>query len=107
MTYSTKPHQQVRLIEISDAYDQQRLDNFLKRELKGVPTSMIYRIIRKGEVRVNKKRAKNTQKLCQGDLVRIPPIRMSEPTTHSINDAFAKQLEAAILFEDKDLLVIK
>ena len=54
----------------------QRLDNFLLRRLKGVPKSRVYRIVRKGEVRVNKSRAKPAQRLADGDLVRIPPVRM-------------------------------
>ncbi|KAA0446910.1 MAG: 23S rRNA pseudouridine(955/2504/2580) synthase, partial [Candidatus Thioglobus sp.] len=56
----------------------QRLDNYLLKHLKGVPKSHIYRIIRKGEVRVNKGRKKAEYKLISGDLVRIPPIRISE-----------------------------
>lgn len=53
----------------------QRLDNYLIRKLKGVPRTYIYRVIRKGEVRVNKKRAKPSLKLSAGDIVRIPPVR--------------------------------
>lgn len=85
----------------------QRLDNFLIKTLKGVPKSKIYRIIREGEVRVNKKRAKPDLRLQNQDLVRIPPVRMAEvskPMTLPSN--LQKQLENAILFEDDGLMVI-
>ena len=64
--------------EISDEEEGQRLDNYLIRILKGVPKSHIYRIIRGGEVRVNKKRAQINSRVHAGDMIRIPPIRLSE-----------------------------
>lgn len=64
---------QVQLVPITERHDGQRLDNFLIRELKGVPRSRIYRLIRRGEVRVNKKRCKPDTKLSLGDNIRIPP----------------------------------
>lgn len=66
----------VQLITISDDEAGQRIDNFLLARLKGVPKSMIYRIVRKGEVRVNKGRIKVEYKLAPGDIVRIPPVRV-------------------------------
>ena len=72
--------QQVSFVTISEENEAQRIDNFLITYLKGVPKSMIYRILRKGEVRVNKKRIKPEYKLAIGDEVRIPPIRVSEKT---------------------------
>jgi len=57
----------------------QRLDNYLLRWAKGVPKSHVYRIIRSGEVRVNKKRAEPTTRLIEGDVVRVPPMRIAEP----------------------------
>ena len=57
----------------------QRLDNYLLRWAKGVPKSHVYRIIRSGEVRVNKKRAEPTTRLIEGDIVRLPPVRLAEP----------------------------
>jgi 23S rRNA pseudouridine955/2504/2580 synthase len=81
----------------------QRLDNFLLRELKGVPKTHVYRIIRSGEVRVNKGRASADTKLVAGDLVRVPPVRMSAPATPA--DA-APPREFPILFEDEHLLAI-
>ena len=70
----------VQLVTVDDNHDGQRIDNFLKTQLKGVPKSLIYRILRKGEVRVNKKRIKPEYKLCAGDEVRVPPVRVSEAT---------------------------
>ena len=63
---------------VAEAQSGQRLDNFLMSRLKGVPKSRIYKAIRSGEVRVNAGRAKPTTRLCVGDRVRIPPIRMAE-----------------------------
>ena len=74
----TQIHQQVQLLTIEAEHDGQRIDNFLKTQLKGVPKSLIYRILRKGEVRVNKKRIKPEYKLCAGDEVRVPPMRGRE-----------------------------
>lgn len=64
----------VKIVAITADEAGQRIDNFLRTQLKGVPKSMIYRILRKGEVRVNKKRIKPEYKLEAGDEVRIPPI---------------------------------
>jgi 23S rRNA pseudouridine955/2504/2580 synthase len=92
---------QVRLITISDEEADQRIDNFLLRICKGVPKSHIYRILRSGEVRVNKGRIDQTYRLQQGDLVRLPPIRLAEATAPQ-----APGLEFSILMEDAHLLVI-
>ena len=70
----------VKRITVDDASDGQRLDNFLIRECKGVPKSHLYRIVRQGEVRVNKARAKASTKLHRGDEIRIPPIRQGIST---------------------------
>lgn len=100
-------HEKVQYFEIDENNDQQRIDNFLIATLKGVPRSRIYRILRKGEVRVNKKRCKATQRLVIGDLVRIPPIRVStKPEIDYIPDFLKRALEQNILFEDDSLLVI-
>ncbi len=96
----------VRFVSISDDQAGQRIDNFLLARLKGAPKSLIYRILRKGEVRVNKGRIKPPYKLQAGDKVRIPPITLSnKPTTapsHSSLDVIAEN----ILYEDKRLLVL-
>ena len=64
--------------EVESDYEGQRLDNFLITRIKGAPKSLIYRIIRKGEVRVNKGRSKPDYKIQTGDIVRIPPVRLKE-----------------------------
>ncbi|ARU31346.1 RNA pseudouridine synthase [Sulfuriferula sp. AH1] len=69
----------VTFIKVDESSEGQRIDNFLARHLKGVPKSHLYRILRSGEVRVNKGRAEASRKLVLGDEVRIPPIRVSEP----------------------------
>ncbi len=89
-------------VEENDA--GQRLDNFLFKLLKGVPKSHVQRIIRSGEVRINKKRCKGTDRLTMGDTIRIPPIRIAEKQTAQINHTPAKEFE--IIFEDDVLLVI-
>ncbi len=97
----------VRFVEISDDLDGQRIDNFLRTELKGVPKSLIYRILRKGELRVNKKRVKPEYRLQGGDLVRIPPLRVAERDEPvPVGEGLLRKLEAAILFENSDLIVI-
>lgn len=97
----------VQFLEISDSNEGQRVDNFLVSKLKGVPKSLVYRILRKGEVRVNKKRVKPEYKLQIGDLVRVPPVRVSESrAAANISPQLLQSLESAILFEDKDLIVV-
>lgn len=100
--------QQVSFVTISEENEAQRIDNFLITYLKGVPKSMIYRILRKGEVRVNKKRIKPEYKLAIGDQVRIPPIRVSEKTVPEISTKLNKvaDLEKAIIYEDDVILAI-
>lgn len=92
---------QVQLVTISEEEAGQRIDNFLLRICKGVPKSHIYRVLRSGEVRVNKGRIDQTYRLQQGDMVRIPPVRMSEKPLQSVPGA-----EFKILLEDNHLLVI-
>ncbi|SMG15332.1 RluA family pseudouridine synthase [Paraburkholderia susongensis] len=96
---------QVSLIEIDDGSAGQRIDNFLLRVCKGVPKSHIYRILRSGEVRVNKGRIDAQYRLELGDLVRVPPIRVAQQ-----NEAAAHVPVPAggfpIIFEDEHLLVI-
>ncbi len=103
----TQIHQQVQLLTIEAEHDGQRIDNFLKTQLKGVPKSLIYRILRKGEVRVNKKRIKPEYKLCTGDEVRVPPVRVAEKNElPSANLGSIQRLESQILFEDDAMIVL-
>jgi 23S rRNA pseudouridine955/2504/2580 synthase len=93
--------------EVSLDYAGQRLDNFLMSRMKGVPKSMVYRVIRKGEVRVNKGRSKPEYKLKAGDLVRIPPVRVKEEAKiENVPDKLAHDIESAILFEDDYLIAV-
>ena len=71
----------VNHLAIDEAGDGQRVDNFLLRVLKGVPKSHIYRILRSGEVRLNRKRVRPDARLTAGDDLRIPPVRTAEPRT--------------------------
>lgn len=97
----------VRLIEVTEDQDGQRVDNFLMSRLKGVPKSRIYRILRKGEVRVNKGRVKPESRLSIGDVVRIPPIRMSEEKQIAGPGVrLQKLLEKSVIYEDDQVLVI-
>lgn len=98
---------QVQWVEITEDNCDQRLDNFLITRLKGVPKSRIYRIVRKGEVRVNKGRVDVKYRLSVGDIVRIPPIRVSENSgevfvPRNLKDALQKD----ILYEDDGFLII-
>ena len=98
----------VRFVEITASADGQRIDNFLLKTLKGLPKSRLYRIIRKGEVRVNKKRIKPEYKLKLGDQVRIPPIRLEADNEGEIKipgDLLAR-LEASILFENDAIIIL-
>lgn len=105
MNDTTKP--QVRFITVDSEDEGQRIDNYLLKTLKGVPKSMIYRLLRKGEIRVNKKRTKPEYKLVNEDILRIAPIRVSEeaaPVSTQLN--VVANLEKQILFEDDRLIVI-
>jgi len=103
----------VQLQTIGPEEAGQRLDNYLLRWAKGVPKSHVYRIIRSGEVRVNKKRAEPTTRLIEGDVVRVPPVRIAEPSQMAaVNTAQTKSRargysdKMPILFEDEALLII-
>lgn len=99
---------QVHLVTISSDNEGQRVDNFLITQLKGVPKSMIYRILRKGEVRINKKRVKPEYKLNVGDEVRIPPVRVAEKVNPPLSPKLDKiaMLEQTIVYEDDVMLAI-
>ena len=111
----------VTLLTVTEDYAGQRLDNFLMRELKGVPKTHVYRIIRSGEVRVNKGRAQADTRLESGDVVRLPPVRTSERAEQkaeamvqvvarhgatSTVGGYAPAAEFPILFEDDFVLAI-
>lgn len=94
-------------ITVTENNIDQRIDNFLSTQLKGLPRDRLYRILRKGEVRVNKKRIKPTYRLREGDSVRIPPMSLAVPTAPSLpSDKIIHRLENAILYEDAQLLFL-
>ncbi|PAX99685.1 23S rRNA pseudouridine(955/2504/2580) synthase RluC [Pseudoalteromonas sp. HM-SA03] len=104
---SEKPALQVSFVTVTEDQEGQRIDNFLVTHLKGVPKSAVYKILRKGEVRVNKKRVKPVYKLQINDEIRIPPVRVAEKAEFvPKNLDKVANLEDAILYEDKYLIVI-
>jgi 23S rRNA pseudouridine955/2504/2580 synthase len=111
------PHEapQVKTLKVDEGSANQRLDNFLLRHLKGVPKTHVYRIIRSGEVRVNKGRASADTRVQEGDLVRLPPVRISERVQDKAQAMTAKAASPAgatlarsftVMFEDDSLLAI-
>jgi 23S rRNA pseudouridine955/2504/2580 synthase len=99
----TKSFPKVRQVNVTEDEAGQRIDNFLARYLKGVPKSHIYRILRRGEVRVNSGRIRAHYKVRAGDTVRIPPVRISESKPGQVPGI---NLEQHVLFENPRLLVI-
>ncbi len=95
----------VEYVEVGPERAGQRLDNFLMQRLRNVPRSLVYRIVRKGEVRVNRGRVKPDYRLCSGDTVRVPPVRVSAPSP-AADGALAKVLATRIVHEDDSLLVL-
>ena len=105
------PPPQAKTLKVDDDSAGQRLDNYLLRHLKGVPKTHVYRIIRSGEVRVNKGRAGPDDRVQAGDLVRLPPVRVSERMAGKAQQmaAVARAVPAqqfGVLFEDDQLLAI-
>ncbi len=96
----------VQILEIDAGSDDQRLDNYLIKILKGAPKSLIYRIIRKGEVRVNKGRAKPETRLKIGDRVRVPPVKIEAKVEHKPGAGLLSVLRESILYESDALLVV-
>ena len=97
----------VQFIRVLEPQQGQRIDNFLIRHLKGVPRSRIYRLVRRGEVRINKKRCKPAQKLEAGDEVRIPPFSgVTAAPPKKLGLGMRQLLEKSVLFENDEVLVI-
>lgn len=102
---------QVSYVEAQEGDDGQRLDNFLLRTLGAVPRSLVYRILRTGEVRVNGRRAKPSHRLVAGDRVRLPPLQGTKQkdesdTAKAPSKSLREFVAAAVIFEDRDLIVI-
>ena len=102
-----RPAVSVRHLTVDENSSGQRLDNYLTRELKGVPRTRLYRALRKGEVRVNKGRVKAAYRLVTGDIVRIPPLRQPAPSDPpTIPRYWGEQISRRVVYEDGNLLVI-
>lgn len=99
--------QGVQWVTVDEDSEGQRLDNFLLAQLRGVPKSIIYRVVRKGEVRVNKGRVRPDTRLKAGDQVRIPPVtRKQKPETVAPGSRVQGVMEAAVVFENDQMLVV-
>jgi 23S rRNA pseudouridine955/2504/2580 synthase len=97
----------VKLVRVAEDRDGQRLDNFLLGQLKGAPRSLVYKIVRSGQVRINGKRAKPDSRVAGGDEVRIPPVKLDAPgEVRPPPKAMLERLAASIVFEDKALLAL-
>ena len=96
----------VKLVEVTQDRDGQRLDNFLSARLKGLPRSVVYRIIRTGQVRVNGGRAKPATRLETGDVVRIPPASVRENNPGEIPPAVMQLLNQSICYEGQGVMVV-
>ena len=97
----------VRLATVPDDRDGQRIDNFLTGQLKGVPKSLVYRLLRTGQVRINGKRAKPDARVSGGDTVRIPPVRTAAAgESGPAPRAMIERVVQSIIFEDRDFLVL-
>ena len=99
------PTPAARIVEVDAESTGQRLDNFLIRHLKGVPKTHVYRIIRSGEVRLNKGRTSADARVAEGDLVRLPPVRVSEKIAEKAERP-APAREFPILLEDEQLIAL-
>lgn len=106
--YSLMPtsNNKVKLVTISENQAGQRIDNFLLKHLKGVPKSHIYRLLRSGQVRVNSGRKKPHYKLLTDDILRIPPVRVTENETEIVPNSILETLKESILYEDDDIIAI-
>jgi len=105
-THNT-PTQAVHFHTVGEAEAGQRIDNFLLRYLKPAPKSLIYRILRKGEVRVDKKRAKPDYRLQLGEAIRIPPVKLEQNNAPKVaSSQLLQQLEKAVLLEDNNVIVL-
>ncbi len=96
---------QVQYLEVGNDHEGQRLDNYLIRLLKGLPRSRVYRLLRKGEIRVNARRAKPDTRLHAGDQLRLPPVRLGQ-TTESRSKYIEENILKTIIYENKLMLII-
>ena len=97
---------EVSFVEVDENNEGQRLDNFLMAQLKGVPKGHVYKIIRSGEVRINKGRAKNLTRLKIGDVVRVPPVKLMVREPHEPDSWALKLIKQRYLHENDDFIVL-
>lgn len=102
---STADYSKVSIVTVDECYQGQRIDNFLLARLKGVPKSRLYRLLRKGEVRVNKKRIKPEYRLQPNDAIRLPPIKVNTVVVGDLTPKLATLLASSVLYEDESLIV--
>ena len=94
-------------VAVNESVSGQRIDNFLAVYLKGVPRARIHRLLRRGEVRVNRGRVRSHYRLAPGDIVRIPPVRVAEPRSRKVPTEMRRRaIERTILYEDDGLIVL-
>lgn len=103
---SIELHQKASIISVTAQSEGQRIDNFLFKTLKNIPKSRIYRMLRTGEVRINKKRAKASDKLMVDDQVRLPPLYQNSTEKVVLPQNLKDRLLEAILYEDDDLMIL-
>lgn len=103
---ATPSSDSVTYLMVDEASETQRVDNYLAKMLKGVPKSHVYRLLRSGEVRVNKKRVSAEYRLQLGDEVRIPPIRVAEPAPKPTGVEVKQRLAEMVIYEDDAMLVL-
>lgn len=103
---SSTDFSKVSLLTINTEQAGQRIDNFLMAKIKGVPKSLFYRLLREGNIRVNKKRTKPDYRIQANDIIRIPPLRHTQTLTKKPTEALKQFLASRILYEDEDLLIL-
>jgi len=103
---SQEPYHNVQTLEIGPRNEKQRLDNYLLTQLKGLPKSRVYKLLRSGQVRVNKGRKKADYRLILGDMVRIPPVRMAEADDGRAPQHLLDMVNQSVIFEDSHLMVL-
>ena len=107
MPSNEAPSGGVKLVRVPEDRDGQRIDNFLMNQLKGAPKSLVYKIVRSGQVRINGKRAKPDSRVAGGDEIRIPPVVLGEPgAVRPPPPSLLEKLAKAIVFEDANLLAL-
>lgn len=106
MQHGVCVEKKVQWVTVDSQRDGQRLDNFLSAQLKGLPKGRIYKMIRTGEVRINKGRCKPDSRVKSGDIVRIPPVSLDPQAPTVAHRGVQMRLSDALLYEDEDVLVL-